>query len=98
RGRWPGRGRRAPRRRPQPLSEPWPPALYRPSPSPRRDTLAFRPAMETELAPNTSEDRSAYEGVLRYYELAKKAEWQVREMPWGEQPPIPEYKGSPQKL
>src|SRR5512133_1789943 len=54
--------------------------------------------METELAPNTSEDRSAYEGVLRYYELAKKAEWQVREMPWGEQPPIPEYKGSPQKL
>ena len=54
--------------------------------------------METELAPNTSEDRSAYEGVLRYYELAKKAEWQVRELPWGEQPPIPEYKGSPQKL
>jgi 1,2-phenylacetyl-CoA epoxidase catalytic subunit len=54
--------------------------------------------METELAPNASEDRSAYEGVLRYYELAKKAEWQVRELPWGEQPPIPEYKGSPQKL
>jgi 1,2-phenylacetyl-CoA epoxidase catalytic subunit len=54
--------------------------------------------MEIELAPNTSEGRSAYEGVLRYYELAKKAEWQVRELPWGEQPPIPEYKGSPQKL
>jgi 1,2-phenylacetyl-CoA epoxidase catalytic subunit len=54
--------------------------------------------METELAQNASEDRSAYEGVLRYYELAKKAEWQVRELPWGEQPPIPEYKGSPQKL
>jgi 1,2-phenylacetyl-CoA epoxidase catalytic subunit len=54
--------------------------------------------METELAPNTSQGRSAYEGVLRYYELAKKAEWQVRDLPWREQPPIPEYKGSPQKL
>jgi hypothetical protein len=39
-----------------------------------------------------------YDGVLRYYELAKKAEWQIRDLPWGEQPPIPEYKGSPQKL
>src|SRR3954447_14274631 len=44
------------------------------------------------------EDRSAYAGVLRYYELAKRAEWQVRDLPWGECPPIPEYKGSPQKL
>ena len=54
--------------------------------------------METELAPNTPDGRSAYDGVLRYYELAKKAEWQVRDLPWGEQPPIPEYKGSPEKL
>jgi 1,2-phenylacetyl-CoA epoxidase catalytic subunit len=45
-----------------------------------------------------SEDRSAYAGVLRYYHLAKRAEWQVRDLPWGEVPPIPEYKGSPQKL
>jgi len=37
-------------------------------------------------------------GVFRYYELAKRAEWQVRDLPWGEIPPIPEYKGSPQKL
>ena len=44
------------------------------------------------------EDRSAYAGVLRYYHLAKRAEWQVRDLPWGEVPPIPEYKGSPQKL
>ena len=29
-------------------------------------------------------------GVLRFYELAKKQEWQVRDMPWGEVPPIPE--------
>jgi hypothetical protein len=32
--------------------------------------------------------------VFRYYELAKKREWQVREMPWGELPPIPESSGS----
>src|SRR5665213_2760109 len=37
-------------------------------------------------------------GVFRYYELAKRAEWQVRDLPWGEIAPIPEYKGSPQKL
>ena len=55
--------------------------------------------METEqLAPEQGEDRSAYAGVLRYYELAKRAEWQVRDMPWGDIPPIPEYKGSPEKL
>src|SRR5215207_1020000 len=44
------------------------------------------------------DDRSAYAGVLRYYELAKKAEWQVSDLPWGEQPPIPEYRGSAEKL
>jgi hypothetical protein len=32
-------------------------------------------------------------GVLRYYELAKRAEWQVRDLRWGEQPPIPETRG-----
>ena len=37
-------------------------------------------------------------GVFRYYELAKRAEWQVRDLPWGDCPPIPEYTGSPQKL
>ena len=45
-----------------------------------------------------AEDRSAYAGVMRYYELAKRAEWQVRDLPWGELPPIPEYSGSPKKL
>jgi hypothetical protein len=55
--------------------------------------------VETEELPQEdTEDRSAYAGVLRYYELAKRAEWQVRDLPWGESPPIPEYKGSPQKL
>jgi 1,2-phenylacetyl-CoA epoxidase catalytic subunit len=36
-------------------------------------------------------------GVLRYYELAKRAEWQVRDLPWGEMPPIPETRGSAEK-
>jgi hypothetical protein len=43
------------------------------------------------------EGREAYEGVLRFYELAKRQEWQVRDLPWGEVPPIPEGKGSPQR-
>src|SRR5260221_8428693 len=43
-------------------------------------------------------EESLYSGVLRFYELAKKAEWQIRDLPWGEIPPVPEYKGSPQKL
>ena len=44
------------------------------------------------------EDRSEFAGVLRFYELAKRAEWQVRDLPWNDAPPIPEYKGSLQKL
>jgi hypothetical protein len=47
----------------------------------------------------TAEAPSAgrYDGVLRYYELAKRAEWQVRDLPWGEVPPIPEARGGAQK-
>src|SRR5437016_8114231 len=44
------------------------------------------------------DDPTAYAGVLRFYELAKRAEWQVRDLPWGEIPPIPETKGVPQKV
>jgi len=40
-------------------------------------------------------EREAFTGVLRFYELAKRQEWQVRDLPWGELPPIPEAKGSP---
>ncbi|HEY5295176.1 MAG TPA: ferritin-like domain-containing protein [Gaiellaceae bacterium] len=46
----------------------------------------------------SGETQRDLQGVSRYYELAKRAEWQVRDLPWGEIPPIPEYKGSPQKL
>ena len=44
------------------------------------------------------EEREAFAGVLRFYELAKHQEWQVRDLPWGDIPPIPEGKGSPQRL
>jgi len=54
--------------------------------------------MATEqVVESPQEDRSAYAGVLRFYELAKKQEWQVRDLPWGEIPPIPEGKGTPQR-
>ncbi|MDX6487757.1 MAG: hypothetical protein QOK13_372, partial [Gaiellaceae bacterium] len=34
--------------------------------------------METEeLTPESTNGHGRYEGVLRYYELAKKQEWQV---------------------
>ena len=36
-----------------------------------------------------AEGREAFAGVLRFYELAKRREWQVRDLPWGELPPIP---------
>jgi len=39
--------------------------------------------------------RSRYDGVLRFYHLAKHQEWAVRDMPWGELPFVPEGRGSP---
>jgi 1,2-phenylacetyl-CoA epoxidase catalytic subunit len=54
--------------------------------------------MTTEqLTEQTSAGRDAYAGVLRFYELAKRQEWQVRDLPWGDLPPIPEGKGSPER-
>jgi 1,2-phenylacetyl-CoA epoxidase catalytic subunit len=43
------------------------------------------------------EPSTEHEGVLRYYDLAKRAEWQVRDLPWGDVPPVPETKGSREK-
>jgi hypothetical protein len=51
-----------------------------------------------ETADAAGADRSDFDGVLRFYALAKRAEWQVRDLAWGEIPPVPQYKGSPQKL
>src|SRR6266536_5564916 len=50
-----------------------------------------------QLIEMSSEPREAFAGVLRFYELAKRQEWQVRDLPWGDLPPIPEGKGSPQR-
>ena len=38
------------------------------------------------------------QGVFRFYELAKRAEWRTSDLPWGELPPIPETTGTPQKI
>src|SRR5437868_13466364 len=54
-------------------------------------------AAQTTSAPEGKSDRDL-QGVYRYYELAKRAEWQVRDLPWGELPPVPEYSGTPQKI
>jgi 1,2-phenylacetyl-CoA epoxidase catalytic subunit len=51
----------------------------------------YQPLIEAERAAEADaakDDRGR--GVLRFYDLAKKQEWHVRDMPWGELPPIPE--------
>src|SRR5438045_9614643 len=50
-----------------------------------------------ELTEEAAAGREAYAGVLRFYDLAKRQEWQVRDLPWNEIPPIPEGKGSLQR-
>src|SRR5688572_20964533 len=49
-----------------------------------------------QLSPHELES-ARYDGVLRYYELAKRAEWQVRDLPWGDVSPIPETRGGADK-
>jgi 1,2-phenylacetyl-CoA epoxidase catalytic subunit len=56
--------------------------------------MSSQPAVEPKAAESDAERRA---GVLRYYELAKRKEWQVRDLPWGEVPPIPEARGSAEK-
>jgi hypothetical protein len=56
--------------------------------------MATTVATEAAAPPPSTE----HEGVMRYYELAKRAEWQVRDLSWGEIPPIPETtKGSAER-
>jgi hypothetical protein len=51
-----------------------------------------------EVTETEADGREAYAGVLRFSELAKKQEWQVRDLPWGEVPPVPvTTKGTPEK-
>ena len=51
-----------------------------------------------QLIEMPAEGREAFGGVLRFYDLAKRQEWQVKDLPWGELPPIPEGKGSPERV
>jgi len=51
----------------------------------------------TENPRSEADGRPEYAEILRIYKLAKKQEWQVRDLPWNELPPIPEGKGSPQR-
>jgi hypothetical protein len=53
--------------------------------------------MEAQLAPEEIEERALEADVHRFYKLAKKAEWQIDELPWGQLSPIPELRGSPQR-
>lgn len=53
--------------------------------------------MEVVELPEERAGEQRHAGVLRYYELAKRAEWQTRDLPWGEVPPIPESRGSAEK-
>jgi hypothetical protein len=51
------------------------------------------------VQPSTRQEREVssaerHEGVLRYYELAKKQEWQVHDLPWSDVAPIPEPRPS----
>lgn len=57
--------------------------------------MSVEEQVEDETAVGAARDLA---GVYRYYELAKRAEWQVKDLPWGEIPPTPEYTGSLQKL
>src|SRR5437762_684253 len=50
-----------------------------------------------QLIEMPAEGREAFTGVLRFYDLAKRQEWQVEDLPWGELAPIPEGKGTPQR-
>jgi 1,2-phenylacetyl-CoA epoxidase catalytic subunit len=50
-----------------------------------------------QLMEERTEHREDYAGVLRFYDLAKRQEWQVRDLPWNELPAIPEGKGSPER-
>jgi hypothetical protein len=55
-------------------------------------TPAVRP---DDAAEHASAERR--EGVFRYYELAKHKEWQTRDLPWEDAPPIPEAKGNSER-
>jgi hypothetical protein len=50
-----------------------------------------------QLSPDGVATPGRYDGVLRYYELAKRAEWQVGDLPWSNVAPIPETRGGAER-
>src|SRR5258708_12612373 len=54
--------------------------------------------MDTEQLVPDAEEKNAYAGVLRYYELAKRAEWHLNDVPWRQRPPIPQHKATPKNI
>jgi 1,2-phenylacetyl-CoA epoxidase catalytic subunit len=67
------------------------PMIEEPLDEPINADPTYAPLIEAERAAeaDAAEDNKG-RGVLRFYELAKKQEWQVRDLPWGAIPPIPE--------
>ena len=57
--------------------------------------MSVEQQLRAEAAPEQGSERR--DGVLRYYELAKRAEWQTADMPWGQISPVPEARGSAEK-
>src|SRR6201993_548889 len=45
--------------------------------------LKLLPVATEQVMDPEREAHEAFKGVLRYYELAKRQEWQVRDLPWG---------------
>ena len=57
--------------------------------------MSVEQQLSAEAAPEQGTERR--DGVIRSYELAKRAEWQTADMPWGQIPPVPEARGSAEK-
>ena len=53
--------------------------------------------MSAEAVPAEPESREEYAGVLRFYHLAKRQEWQVDDVQWDSMPFVPEGKGAPER-
>ena len=54
--------------------------------------------MTLEPLAAADEHEERYDEVYRFYQLAKRAEWQVAGLPWTELEPIPVLRGSPQRM
>lgn len=56
-------------------------------------------SIETDVVETDSRSvaQATAEGMQRYYHLAKRQAWDVRQLPWEDQPPVPEGRGSAEK-